>query len=212
MSAPLGPGTFVAVVGASGVGKDSLMAYAHRHSEAFFPRRVITRGPGADEDHRPVSPAEFDSACARGDFAVHWAAHGLRYGIPVEVDDAVTSGRTVVANVSRSVLDELANRYARLVVVRVTVSDAVQRDRLRARGRESHDAVATRLARPDPAPHRSADIVICNDGSVAEGGEQLVRILRAGGRRDRDTVAGHETGDVPRLIDPDRVLPTSPGP
>ncbi|ETA06597.1 phosphonate metabolism protein/1,5-bisphosphokinase (PRPP-forming) PhnN [Gordonia alkanivorans] len=177
MSTPLGPGTFVAVVGASGAGKDSLMAYAAEHSDAHFPRRVITRPAGPGEDHLPVSEIEFDSACARGEFAVHWGAHGLRYGIPVEIDDMVTSGRPVVVNVSRSVLDELAQRYERLVVVRVEVSDAVRLRRLQARGRESTDDVAARLRRPDPAPHRAGDVVIVNHGTVAEGGAQLIRAI-----------------------------------
>ncbi|MFV3114398.1 phosphonate metabolism protein/1,5-bisphosphokinase (PRPP-forming) PhnN [Gordonia amicalis] len=183
MTTPLGPGAFVAVVGASGVGKDSLMDYATERCDAYSPRRVITRPAGPGEDHRPVTDAEFDAACARGDFAAHWVAHGLRYGIPVDIDDTVRSGRVAVVNVSRSVIDELATRYARLVVVRVTVSDDVRERRLRGRGRESGSDVAARLSRPDPAPHRPGDVVIVNDGSVAEGGEQLVRVLRTLGAK-----------------------------
>jgi len=174
----VGPGPFIAVVGASGVGKDSLMAYAAQRSGAHFPRRVITRPTGPGEDHLPATDDEFDSAIARGGFAVHWEAHGLRYGIPIEVDDVVTSGRPVVVNVSRSVLDELAARYERLVVVRVIVSDAVRRERLRARGRESTDEVVARLLRSDPAPHWPGDVVIVNDGTIAEGGEQLIKTIR----------------------------------
>ena len=80
------------------------------------------------------------------------SAHGLWYGIPALADDAVHDGRVVVANVSRVVVGELAARYRRLVVVRVTASDEVRAQRLRARRREPEPGVGQRLARPDPAP------------------------------------------------------------
>jgi ribose 1,5-bisphosphokinase len=65
------------------------------------------------------------------------------------------------------------------VVVRVTVSDAVRAARLRARCRESVDAIARRLARVDPAPERVADHEIRNDATVAEGSAQLLAIVTA---------------------------------
>jgi ribose 1,5-bisphosphokinase len=175
----VGPGAFVAVVGASGVGKDALMAYAHERSEAVahFPRRVITRPSGPGEDHEPVTEEQFTAARERGELAVCWPAHGLRYGIPASADVAVRAGRVVVANVSRAVLDELAGRYERLVVVRVTVSDEVRAQRLRARGREPEPGIGQRLARPDPAPGHQADTVIENDGTLADGGDQLLRVI-----------------------------------
>lgn len=176
---PIGPGAFVAVVGASGVGKDSLLAYARERSapRARFPRRVITRPPGPGEDHEPVTAEQFAAARARGDFAISWDAHGLRYGIPVSADAHVRDGRVVVANVSRAALSELAARYERLAVVLVTVREDVRARRLRARGREPDHGISQRLARPDPAPGYPVDAVIENNGSLAEGGDQLVNII-----------------------------------
>jgi ribose 1,5-bisphosphokinase len=175
----IGPGAFVAVVGASGVGKDALLTYAREHSGAFacFPRRVITRPPGAGEDHDPITADQFAAARDRGAFALYWQAHGLCYGIPVSVDAEVRAGLVVVANVSRSVLGELEARYQRLVVVRVTVADEVRAERLRARSRESELGIAQRLGRPDPAPNHRVDALIENDGSLAEGGARLLRII-----------------------------------
>jgi ribose 1,5-bisphosphokinase len=176
---PIGPGAFVAVVGASGVGKDALLRYARERSGELvrFPRRAITRPPGPGEDHEPVSEEQFALALERGDFAVSWDAHGLRYGIPSSTDADVAGGRVVVVNVSRAVLDELADRYRRLVVVRVTVSEEVRAQRLRDRGREPESGIGQRLARVDPAPGHRVDAAIRNDGSLAEGGDQLVRVI-----------------------------------
>ncbi|MBF4630963.1 phosphonate metabolism protein/1,5-bisphosphokinase (PRPP-forming) PhnN [Clavibacter michiganensis subsp. phaseoli] len=177
--APVGPGPFVAVVGASGVGKDALLAAARAASgpEAAFPRRAITRPPGPGEDFDAVGEEEFAAAEARGAFAVTWRAHGLRYGIPAAADDAVRRGAAVVANVSRGMLDALDARYARLVVVRITVSDQVRADRLRARGREPEDDIARRLARADPSPGRVADHEVRNHGTVEQGGAALLRVI-----------------------------------
>ncbi|WP_052129206.1 phosphonate metabolism protein/1,5-bisphosphokinase (PRPP-forming) PhnN [Clavibacter michiganensis] len=181
MSDPIGLGPFIAVVGASGVGKDALLAAARAGSgpDAFFPRRAITRPPGPGEDFDAVGEEEFAAAAARGAFAVTWCAHGLSYGIPATADDAVRAGVAVVANVSRGMLDALASRYARLVVVRITVSEEVRAARLRERGRESADDIARRLARADPAAGRVADHEIRNHGTVEEGGRALLRVIAA---------------------------------
>ncbi|WP_211129032.1 phosphonate metabolism protein/1,5-bisphosphokinase (PRPP-forming) PhnN [Sinomonas albida] len=179
----VGPGAFLAVVGASGVGKDALLSYARERLDegaVRFPRRVITRPAGAGEDHEPIGEAEFAEACERNAFAVWWRAHGLGYGIPAAVDGDILAGRAVVANVSRGVLGALAVRYERFVVVRVTLSDDVRAQRLRGRGREAPHDIAQRLARVDPAPHHPVDVEIRNDGTLAEGGQALVTaILRA---------------------------------
>ncbi|MBL1118593.1 phosphonate metabolism protein/1,5-bisphosphokinase (PRPP-forming) PhnN [Streptomyces sp. 110] len=181
----IGPGTFVAVVGASGVGKDALIAEARRHAgpDVSLPQRHITRAPGPGENHLPRSVQEFRIASEAGHFAIEWSAHGLRYGIPIEIDDDIRDGRSVVANMSRSVLDELAARYEHLVVVRVTVSEAVRASRLRTRGREDADDMARRLHRPDPAPDYAVDAEIHNDGTIADGAAALLRVIRTTPRR-----------------------------
>jgi len=177
---PIGPGAFIAVVGASGVGKDALLSYAREHSGdlAIFSRRAITRPPGPGEDHDPVTEEQFAAARERGAYAICWHAHGLCYGIPSSADAQVRDGRVVVANVSRGVIHELAARYRRLVVVRVTVPEETRSRRLRDRRREPEPVIGQRLARPEPAPGHRVDAVIQNDGTLAEGGAQLVRVIR----------------------------------
>ncbi|MDP3898335.1 MAG: phosphonate metabolism protein/1,5-bisphosphokinase (PRPP-forming) PhnN, partial [Mesorhizobium sp.] len=125
----LGPGVFVAVMGPSGSGKDTLIAYARERLDpqmVVFARRVITRPcDGATEDHDTLSEAEFAAADAAGAFALSWPAHGLSYGLPASVDDAVAGGRAVVANVSRGVLPALRGRYGRVVAVHVTAAPEI---------------------------------------------------------------------------------------
>jgi ribose 1,5-bisphosphokinase len=179
MTERIGPGAFVAVVGASGVGKDALLTFAREHATAgaHFPRRAITRLPAAGEDFDSVSEAEFAEAESRGDYAASWRAHGLAYGIPAWVDNPIRAGEVVVANVSRGAISALEGRYSRVVVARITVSNEVRAARLRARSRESGDEIARRLDRQDPAPDRIADYEIANDGTVRDGGARLLSII-----------------------------------
>jgi ribose 1,5-bisphosphokinase len=174
-------GGFVAVVGPSGSGKDSVIECARTalegHGGVVFPRRRITRPAGAGEDHDPVSKGEFEAAECRGEFALTWQAHGLAYGIPANVFDVVEAGGVVVANVSRGVLAHLPGLFAKVWVVRVTVSEDVRRARIVARGRENEAGAAARVARANPAPEHSADLEIVNDGTLEEAGAALTRFL-----------------------------------
>lgn len=177
------PGRMVVVVGPSGAGKDTLMAYAASvfsgQPEVIFARRVITRDQGAGgEDHDGVCDAEFEAMRAAGRFAVSWNAHGLSYGIPIETKQAVAGGALVIANGSRSALDAFAQAYADLLVVNVTARPEVLAARLEARGRESRDDILRRLARSSLDVVGAYQVVtIDNSGDVETAGDALVALL-----------------------------------
>lgn len=145
----------IVVVGASGVGKDSLMTFAASRlkdrPDIEFVRRLITRpGDAGGEEHLAVSSAEFDRLAATGGFAVHWRAHGHGYGLPVGTVAAVAGGKCLVANGSRAALADFAATYAALDVIRITASRDCLMRRLLARGRETAAEIAARLDRPEP--------------------------------------------------------------
>ncbi len=183
---PLGPGRLVLVVGPSGAGKDTLLAEARRalagRDGVLFPTRAITRAPDATEDCQALSEEAFASGCRTGAFALHWRAHGLGYGIPVAVDDAIRAGRTVVLNVSRTVIPQARARYAKARVVQVDADPTLRARRLAGRGRESEAVIAARLAREAALPATiEPDIVIMNDRTAEEGGRRLVEAILAAG-------------------------------
>lgn len=175
-------GTFIAVVGPSGSGKDAILEYTRAtltgHDEFVFPQRQITRPAGAGEDHGPVTEAEFAAATNRGEFALTWRAHGLAYAIPAQVLTVVAGGGVVVANVSRGVLGQLPGLFANVRVARVTVSAEVRLRRILARGREDAAAAEARVARIDPAPHHPVDLEIVNDGTLEQASAELLEFLR----------------------------------
>jgi ribose 1,5-bisphosphokinase len=179
----LGPGVFVAVVGPSGGGKDTMIRYAReRLAEALaveFVRRVITRPSDASsEDHDTTDGAAFDEAEKRGAFALSWSAHGLKYGLPASVDAAIAKGRVAVANLSRGELPALRARYSNVTIVEITARPEILAERLAARGRESSGEVLTRLTRAAPIDHEPGLIRIDNSGAREEAGERFVAVIR----------------------------------
>lgn len=176
-------GAFVAVVGASGVGKDSVIASARTVLTGpgggfVFPRRLITRPVGPGEDHVPVSEAEFARIDREGGFALSWRAHGLSYGVPADVVDSVRAGDVVVANVSRGVLRGLPERFECSAIVRISVPEELRRARIAGRGRESDADIRARMSRPDPDPNSSVDLEIVNDCAIEDAGRAFADFLR----------------------------------
>ena len=130
----IGPGRLVLVVGPSGAGKDTLIggdrSLCAGDPGVVFPRRVVTRPPCSAEDNDCMSVGQFDRAQAHGSFALWWAAHGNKYGIPVSIDADIRAGRTVVCNTSRTILVEARRRYANVMAVLVTAPPDVLAARL----------------------------------------------------------------------------------
>lgn len=182
---PIRGGVFLAVVGASGAGKDTLLNYARnmlrREPEVSFVRRVITReSDESTEDHDTMAKRDFDRAAELGAFSLSWSAHGLKYGLPASVDQVVHAGHVAIANISRAVIPALRQRYANVSVVYITASLQIRARRLASRGRETEEEIIARLSRE--VPHiegRGADVTfIANDSAIAEGGEALVSAIR----------------------------------
>lgn len=181
---PLRTGCFVAVVGPSGAGKDTLIDFARAafadEQDVHFVRRVVTRPSEAGgEDHDTLSLPAFEAAEQAGAFAISWRAHGLCYGLPVEIDRHMASGMAVVANLSRAALPDLKERYASVVVAVVTAEPHVLADRLAARGRETREEILARLSRlPGAAGRVAGAIEIPNNDKPDEAGRQLVGLIR----------------------------------
>jgi phosphonate metabolism protein PhnN/1,5-bisphosphokinase (PRPP-forming) len=143
-----------------------------------FVRREITRPAEAGgEDHDPVTPAEFVARRDAGAYALCWEAHGLGYGIPADVAGDVAAGRVVIANISRAKIAEAALKFPTLAL-EITAPAAVLAARLAARGRETADDIARRLAREVGLPPGVRVARVINDGSAEDGAAEVVRVLK----------------------------------
>jgi ribose 1,5-bisphosphokinase len=164
-------GRLIAVVGPSGVGKDSVMeGLAAADPTLHLVRRTITRAPEmGGEDYDAVSVAEFEDMAARGHFAVHWGAHDLQYGIPASIQTVLTRGQDCLANFSRSALRAGDAAFAHFCVLNISARPETLATRLAARGRESQAQIAKRLAQATkPLPDGLKVMTISNDGMLEE--------------------------------------------
>lgn len=164
----LGPGRFIAVVGPSGAGKDTLLRLAEQMiadagGGALFVQRVVTRPSSEAEQNIQMSEAEFEQAVRKGAFALDWTAHGHRYAIPVGANATITSGGTVVANLSRRIIDQLHEIYQHVTVVLIDAPRELLEARIALRGRASDGSPQARAGRT-VADNFRADVVITNVG------------------------------------------------
>ena len=173
----MGIAVLILVVGPSGAGKDTVLGMARQalagDPRFRFVRRVITRPADAGaEDHESVSEADF----LQRTFALQWQAHGLHYGIPLDVIDDIARGVGVVANVSRGVIAQAASRFPTRVI-EVTAPPDILARRLAERGRETAADVAKRLARDVAIPHHVPFDTVMNNGTPAAAADRFVAAL-----------------------------------
>ena len=166
-------GKLFLIVGASGVGKDTILDGARvrlRNDDRFvFAKRTITRAVSAQgEDFHGVSDGEFDRREAAGEFCVVWQAHGLRYGLGVDLIDCLQNGQHVLANVSRSAIGQIGEVWDDILIVEITAPSDVVAERLRNRGRESDADIEARLKRQASAFPDGLNVITISNASIPD--------------------------------------------
>ena len=156
----------------SGGGKTTIAHHLLRHRDDLgYSVSCTTRKPRSGEkdgsDYYFVTPAEFESARAKGEFAESAEVHGNFYGtLRREVDRVMTSGRHVVMDIDVQGARQFAEAYPESVLIFVLPPDArIMLERLTARGSESADSLSRRL-RSAVAELRSVDLygyLVVND-------------------------------------------------
>ncbi len=177
------PGVLFLVVGPSGVGKDSLIDGARRFLDQdirfWFPTRYITRpADSGGEVHQELTTGAFDRLVRDGAFMLSWHAHGHGYGIPIAAREALARGRSVIANVSRQVIDDARCLWSPVRVMLITAPRDMLRERLVGRGREAVDDIERRLDRMDAYRIKGSDVrEVVNADRLERATDRFVAML-----------------------------------
>ena len=191
-------GWFVAIVGPSGAGKDTVINAVHEvlanNEDFLFTRRIITRQSGisrqnrqdenskklGNEDNIEVSVAKFLKLLDQDAFSMHWFTHGICYGLPADIENDVKQGKIVIANVSRNSLGMAKKLFDHVFVVEINAPAQILKERLISRKRESKSDIAERLERanvPIQLPDGAKYFYIDNSGDVKIAVGKLLAIL-----------------------------------
>ena len=172
------------VVGPSGAGKDSLLAWLQARQPPLagvhWARRTIVRPtqPGG-EAHESVTAAQFEQLLADGAFAMAWRANGTGYGIRKTELAPLAHGAWGLVNGSRAHLPVAQALYPGLHVLHITASADTLRRRIAARGRENAAQTEQRLARASAFSRPVNSVEVHNDGTLEDAGQQLLTRLRS---------------------------------
>lgn len=150
------------------------------NEDYLFPKRVVTRAAQVDaEDHDTMSIEEFSRAKAANHFALCWHAHGLEYGIPSEICDALGSGRTVIINASRGVIGVAEQLGFPVLVISILCRPELLAERIAKRGRESAEEILARLKREAPVRVETAKLIeIRNESAPDDAIRTFIEALR----------------------------------
>ena len=171
-------GLFLAVVGPSGSGKDTIIeALCKQLPNIKRVKRYITREQqkAGGEDSYNIDFDTFRKLERDGDFAFSWSAHHLKYGLPITIFDEINVGKSLIANISRSILDQLSDKFEYYEIILITASDKILAERLEKRGRESKAQIEERLARSSfTIPNGISPLILRNETTVEDAVSKII--------------------------------------
>jgi ribose 1,5-bisphosphokinase len=178
------PGLLVLVVGNSGSGKDSIMkgvkeGFPSEFKSLYVTQRYITRPSSETEDNISLTPDEFKRMSEKGQFALKWHIYGLDYGVPIEIDEWLKKGHTVLVNVSRSIVKMAREIYQNILVIFIEVPFEITFKRVKERARESGERLAERIQRAKKNQKFSdADYTVNNSGDLEIAIKEFLKYLQ----------------------------------
>jgi len=166
----------ILIVGASGVGKDTLIKEAKKElkKEFNFARRYITRKPDKSEKNYFLENSAFKLLKDNEFFISSWEAHNNLYGIS---KDSIKN-KTNIISISRSKIADFEKHFDKVYVINITLNDVELKRRLIKRGRENIKEIEKRLERKYDKIDARNLIVFQNDKSFDDSIKAFIDILK----------------------------------
>jgi len=176
-------GYLILVVGNSGSGKDTIIKEVilkNPHLKLKAPKRYVTRTPSVDEENIFLTDEEFRQKSKQHEFAIEWEIYGLKYAVPIEINDWLKNGYFVIINVSRNVVDQTKKKYQNCRVIFIDVPFEIILKRLVERGREEKAVLEERIARAKQnQKFPQADFIVDNSGKLESSVNQFLSYLNS---------------------------------
>jgi ribose 1,5-bisphosphokinase len=177
-------GTLFYIIGASGVGKDSIINELKNrltYKDGFiFTKRFITRANSeSTEKHIAISKADFNYRLAHQLFALNWEANGNAYGIGIEIEYWTANGYDIIVNGSREYLEIAKTKYSNLKSILIDAEKSVIYERLIGRKRESIHMIEKRMERNYQFKNMHFDLIINNDSTIEASTNKLLKYINS---------------------------------
>lgn len=163
----------VLIVGASGVGKDTLLRSIQNKTQFNFIKRYITREPDDNEQNYYIDSEAFERLKKDNFFISTWEAHSNKYGI---AKNQIIDGVNIIS-ISRSTIKDFEKYFENVVTVEITLSKDVLYERLKNRARENEEQIQKRLARTYENIEAKNIIQFDNSASVELSTSNFITLL-----------------------------------
>ena len=164
----------VLIVGASGVGKDSLLKKIKLEIDANFVKRYITRIPDENESNYYVDEKAFEVLKNSNYFVSTWSAHKNNYAIAKE---HIKDGLNIIS-ISRSAIKDFEEYFNHVTTINITVPKDILIQRLEKRGRESKEEIESRLNRHYSQIEARNLIDFDNSKDLKTSSKKLIELLK----------------------------------
>lgn len=164
----------VLIVGASGVGKDTLLELVKDSLEANFVKRYITRIPDENESNFYLDKKAFFVLEENGYFVSSWKAHGNLYGIAKE---HIKKGLNIIS-VSRDAVKDFEKAFKHVTTIHVTLPKNQLQQRLENRKRETSEEIQLRLHRALKKVEAKKLIEFDNSDSLENSSKSFLSLLK----------------------------------
>lgn len=164
----------ILIVGASGVGKDTLLKSIKNKIDANFTERYITREPDNNESNYYLDKDAFKILIKENFFVSTWKAHDNKYGI---AHSHIKKGLNIIS-ISRGAIKDFEDCFKNVVTINITIPKKQLLKRLKQRGRESDEQIQKRINRSYSEIQAKNLINFDNSKSIKESSSDFLELIQ----------------------------------
>ncbi|WP_044418892.1 AAA family ATPase [Halarcobacter anaerophilus] len=164
----------ILIVGASGVGKDSLLKSLKGKININFVKRYITREPDQNENNYYIDDEAFHRLKKDDFFISTWEAHTNKYAI---AKNQIVDGLNLIS-ISRGAIKDFEGKFEYVTTINITIPKEQLFQRLKNRARESDEEIQKRIDRSYTLIDAKNLIEFDNSKSIEESTQDFINLIQ----------------------------------